>query len=253
MGRLDEKVAIITGAAGGIGRVAAERFVQEGCRVLLVDLDEQLLRETCDQIGESVSYVAADVSQVDDSERYFQLAVERYGRVDILLANAGIEGQIAMIEDYDVEEFDRVMAVNVRGVWLGVKYAFVQMKKQGGGCILITSSTSGVTGSPKMSAYNASKHAVIGIMRSAARDGAPHGIRVNTVNPCPTETRMMRSIEQGIDQTDPTGVYERIKHQIPLGRYADPREIANVMLFLSSDEASYLTGSVYMADAGITC
>ena len=253
MGRLDGKVAVITGAAGGIGRAASARFVSEGCRVLMVDLSTAQLEEAAADLDpDRVEICQADVSNVPDSQRYITAAVDRFGGLDILLANAGIEGQVANIGDYEIEEFDRVIAVNVRGVWLGVKYAFPELIKRGGGSVVITSSTAGVTGSAVMSAYNASKHAVIGLMRSTAREGAKHGIRVNTVNPCPVETRMMRSIEAGFDQEDPQSVYERIQDSIPLRRYADPNEIANVMLFLGSDESSYVTGGVYMVDGGTT-
>ena len=253
MGRLEGKVAVITGAAGGIGRVASARFVAEGCRLVMVDLStEQLEQAAADLDPDRVEICEADVSSVQDSQRYIKAAVDRFGGIDILVANAGIEGQVARIVDYDVEEFDRVIAVNLRGVWLGIKYAFPQMIERGGGSIVVTSSTAGVTGSAVLSAYNASKHGVIGLMRSAARDGARQNIRVNTVNPCPVETRMMRSIETGIDGDDAQSVYERIQDSIPLGRYADPAEIANLMLFLVSDESSYLTGGVYMADGGST-
>ena len=253
MGRLDDKVAIITGGSGGIGKAAAIRFIAEGSQVLLVDLDEANLQATVEELGSNqVSYCVADVSQVEDTQRYVGTAVERYGAIDILLANAGIEGQVARIVDYDVDMFDKVLAVNVRGVWLGIKYVFPVMQKRGGGSVVVTSSTAGVTGTAGLSAYNASKHAVIGIMRSAAKDGAPHNIRVNTVNPSPVETRMMRSLEQGMSSTDPQAVHDRIAAQIPLQRYAEPEDIANLMLFLGSDESSFLTGGVYMADGGST-
>ncbi len=253
MGRLDDKVTIITGGAGGIGKAAARRFIDEGSRVLLVDLDEATLAATVEELGSNqVSWCAADVTREDDTARYIEAAVERYGGVDILLANAGIEGQVAGIMDYDVDVFDKVMAVNVRGVWLGLKSVFPAMIARGGGSIVVTSSVAGVSGAGSMSAYNASKHAVIGLMRSASKEGAGHNIRVNTVNPSPVETRMMRSLEKGMGNQDPEAVHDRIAENIPMKRYAEPHEIASVMLFLASDEASFVTGGVYMADGGST-
>jgi len=253
MGRLDNKVAIITGGCGGIGQAAAAKFVLEGARVMLVDLDGTALKEAVTKLGSDVaSYCVADVTQTEDTEKYVAATVERYGRVDIYLANAGIEGEVSSIADYDEQVFDRVIAVNVKGVWLGIKHLFPVMAKSGGGSIVITSSTQGVRGSASLSAYNTSKHAVIGLMRSTALEGASSNIRVNTVNPSPVETRMMRSLEAGINPTDTQGTHDRIAASIPLQRYAEPKDIANIMLFLASDESAYMTGGVYMADGGTT-
>ncbi|HIG43285.1 MAG TPA: glucose 1-dehydrogenase [Gammaproteobacteria bacterium] len=251
MGRLDDKIAVITGGAGGIGTAAATRFVREGAKVMLVDLDEEALKRAVENLGSNVArYCVADVTQASQTENYVQTAVEQFGGVDIYLANAGIEGMVASIVDYDEETFDRVIAVNVKGVWLGVKALFPIMQAAGGGSIIITSSIMGVKGSAQLSAYNTSKHAVIGLMRSAALDGAPHNIRVNTVNPSPVETRMMRSLEAGINAEDAEQVHDTIAAGIPLQRYGEPEDIANIMLFLASDESAFLTGGVYMADGG---
>ena len=257
MARLEGKVAVITGATGGIGSAAARLFVEEGARVALVDLDEAALRETARSIGEdNASYTVADVTQADQTRAYIDEAVNRWGGIDALLANAGIEGKLSNITDYPIDEFDRVMAVNVRGVWLGVKYAIPEMRARGGGSIVITSSTAGISGSAEMSAYNTSKHAVIGLMRSAALEGASDGIRVNTVNPAPIETRMMRSIEEmRVDALDDSRVTVDVVKQaaaerIPLQRYGDPEEVARMMLFLASNESSFCTGGVYMVDGG---
>ncbi len=257
MARLEGKVAVITGATGGIGRAAARLFAEEGARVALVDLDESALRELAQSIGEDrASYTAADVTQPEQNQAYIDAAVNRWGGVDVLLANAGIEGALAPIPEYPVDVFDRVMAVNVRGVWLGLKYAVPAMQQRGGGSIVITSSAAGISGTPEMSAYNTSKHAVIGLMRVAALEGAAHGIRVNTVNPAPIETRMMRSIEeQRVASMDDAAVTMEVAKQsfserVPLQRYGEPEEVARLMLFLASDESSYCTGGVYMVDGG---
>lgn len=253
MGRLDNKVAIITGGAGGIGLQAGRLFAQEGAKVLLVDLHEDALKEAVQTIGgDAVRYCAADVTQPDQTQRYIQAAVEQFGGVDILLANAGIEGEVQPITDYAIDTFDQVMAVNVRGVWLGLKYAAPEIAKRGGGSIVITSSVAGVRGAAGMSAYIASKHAVIGLMRTAALEMADRKIRVNTVNPAPVDTRMMRSLEKGFEPDDPGRAKEMVSAMVPLQRYADPVEVARIMLFLASDESSYCSGGVYMVDGGMT-
>ena len=257
MARLEGKVALITGATGGIGSAAARLFAEEGARVALVDLDETALREVVRSIGEDkASYTVADVTQPDQTQRYVNEAVNRWGGIDAYLANAGIEGTLSSIPDYPIEMFDRVMAVNVRGVWLGIKYVVPVMQQRGGGSIVITSSTAGIGGTADMSAYTTSKHAVIGLMRTAAMEGAPSGIRVNTVNPAPIETRMMRSIEEmRVAAMDDASVTIEVAKQsfadrVPLQRYGDPTEVARLMLFLASDDSSFCTGGVYMVDGG---
>ena len=257
MVRLEGKVAVITGAAGGIGRAAARLFADEGARLALVDLDETALQDTVRSIGEDrASYTVADVTQPDQTQAYVNAAVNRWGGIDVFLANAGIEGTLSPIPDYPIDIFDRVMAVNVRGVWLGIKYVVPVMRQRGGGSIVITSSTAGIGGTPAMSAYTTSKHAVIGLMRTAALEGAPLGIRVNTVNPAPIETRMMRSIEeQRVAALDDSSIsVEQVKEaaaaRIPLERYGNPEEVAQLMLFLASDDSSFCTGGVYMVDGG---
>lgn len=253
MGRLDNKVAIITGGAGGIGLQAGRLFAQEGAKVLLVDLHENALKEAVQTIGsDAVRYCAADVTQPDQTQQYIQAAVEQFGGVDVLLANAGIEGEVKPITDYAIDMFDQVMAVNVRGVWLGLKYAAPEMAKRGGGSIVITSSVAGVRGAAGVSAYIASKHAVIGLMRTATLEMADMKIRVNTVNPAPVDTRMMRSLEKGFEPDDPGRAKEMVSAMVPLQRYADPVEVARIMLFLASDESSYCSGGVYMVDGGMT-
>lgn len=253
MGRLEKKVAVITGGAGGIGKVAGELFAAEGAAVLLVDLDEDALVRACAEIGgNQVSYCVADVTQAADNQAMIDLACERYGGVDILLANAGIEGDVMSIVDYDEARFDQVMAVNVKGPFLGLKAAIPAMQKRGGGSVVITSSIAGVRGAPGVAPYSTSKHAVIGLMRSAAKEVAEHNIRVNTVNPTMVETRMMRSLESGMAPDSPADAKAQMASQVPLERYAEPDEIARVMLFLASDDSDFVTGSVYMADGGHT-
>jgi NAD(P)-dependent dehydrogenase (short-subunit alcohol dehydrogenase family) len=253
MNRLQDKVAIITGGAGGIGRVTGRLFAEEGARVLLVDLDDAALAEAVREIGgNSVSYFVADVTRAEDNEAMVACAEERYGGVDVLLANAGIEGDVKPILEYDEGRFDQVMSVNVKGPFLGLKAVAPAMARRGGGSIVITSSVAGLGGSPGLSAYVTSKHAVIGLMRSAAKELAPMGIRVNTVNPSPVETDMMRRLEAGIGGDNAAAVKERMAAGIPMQRYAEAEDIARVMLFLASDDSGFVTGSVNVADGGLT-
>ncbi len=251
MGRIENKVAVITGGAGGIGSEVARRFVDEGALVLLVDLDEEALSQVCSEFPSNrVSYLAADVTNWADNQAMVSLALERYGGLDIFLANAGIEGAISSILDYDEEVFDRLMAVNVKGPFLGLKAVIPEMIKSDGGSVIITSSVAGVRGGPRLAPYVTSKHAVIGLMKSAAKEFATHNIRVNTVNPSPVGTRMIESIEKGLRPEDPDSVREAMRANIPLGRYAQPEDVANLMLFLASDESKFITGSVHMVDGG---
>ncbi|MBW1818921.1 MAG: SDR family oxidoreductase [Deltaproteobacteria bacterium] len=242
MGRLDGKAMVITGGAGEIGSFAGELFVEEGSKVLLVDLKKEALEKAVQSIGsDAVSYAVADVTQPEQVEAYVKTAVERYGGIDVFLNNAGIEGPVHPLPAYEVDDFDKIIAVNVRGVFLGMKHVLPVMAEKGAGSIVISSSIAGVIGSPGMVAYTASKHATIGIMRVAAIEVAPLGIRVNTINPGPVESRMMHRSK------------ERILKNTPDGRYATLEEIAKMMLFLASDESSHCTGGMYMVDGGTTC
>ncbi|MDX2159647.1 MAG: SDR family oxidoreductase [Hyphomicrobiaceae bacterium] len=249
MARLDGKVAIITGAARGIGAAAARLFAAEGARIMLADVLADPLQALAREIGDAAASCPTDVTDEAAVEKLVRETVARFGKVDAALLNAGIEGKVGPIEDYAAETFDKVMAVNVRGVWLGLKYVMKAMTPSGGS-IVITSSTSGIRATPHMSAYTASKHAVIGLMRSAAIEGADRKIRVNTVNPSPIDTPMITSLERmrGMagrnDQPMAAGT--------PLGRYGTPEEVAKLMLFLASDDSSFCTGGVYMVDGGVS-
>ena len=252
MARLEGKVAVITGGAGDLGRAAASRFIAEGAEVLLVDLDEEALAHVCHDIDScKIRYMTADVTSDEDNLAMIAEAISRFGGVDIFLANAGIEGAVAPITDCDEAMFDRVIAVNVKGPFLGLKAVIPAMIERGGGSVIISSSVAGLRGSGNVAPYSTSKHAVIGLMKSAAKEVAVHGIRVNTVNPGPIETRMMRSLEEGRS----TGAADKAKAamtaNIPMRRYATPQEIANVILFLASDDAAFVTGATYLADGGM--
>jgi NAD(P)-dependent dehydrogenase (short-subunit alcohol dehydrogenase family) len=252
MGKLKGKTAIITGGAGGIGQAAAALFLHEGAAVMLVDRDEGVLREACERLGRHCSFVAADVAEHASARRYEGATVDKFGGVDILFANAGMEGPCASVRDLSVEDFDRVQAVNVRGVFLGIREVAPQMAKRGGGSIVITSSVAGLIGSPNLSAYVTSKHALLGLARASALDLAGDHIRVNTVNPGPIDNRMMRSIEDQLAPGQGGAVKQAFEQKVALGRYGTNEEIARLALFLASDDSSYCTGSVFVADGGFT-
>ncbi|MGE8381005.1 MAG: SDR family NAD(P)-dependent oxidoreductase, partial [Sphingobacterium sp.] len=196
MKKLDKQVAIITGGSGSIGKTTAKLFLEQGAYVMLVDLNEDALKTTVLELdSEDVKYFVADVSITAQVKAYINQTVKVFGEIDVFFNNAGIEGIVKSIEDYPENIFDRVMSVNVKGVWLGNKYVLPKMKD--GASIIMTSSVAGILGFANLSAYVTSKHAVVGIMRATAIEAAPRKIRVNTIHPSPVNNRMMRSIEEG--------------------------------------------------------
>ena len=253
MNRFTGRVVIVTGAAGGIGLAACERFATEGASVVAVDLattDLGAAVATVEAQGGTALAVGADVTRSDEVAGYVQAAMDNFGRVDVLFNNAGIEGTYAPMIEYTEESFDQVIAVNVRGVWLGIKYAAPAMISGGGGSIVNTASVAGLFGSRGISPYSASKHAVAGLTKSAALELARSGVRVNAVCPAPIETRMMRSLETFIGGDDADEVRKAFAERLPAERYGEPHEVAALVAFLASDEASYITGSLYPIDGG---
>jgi len=251
-GRYAGKVALVTGAGGGIGSATARRLAREGARVLLAELPGEPLEQVAAALGARGFACPTDVTRSDEVERAVALAERELGGLDLLVNNAGIEGAVATIEDYPLELFDRVLAVNVRGVFLGMRHAAPALRRRGGGAIVNLASVAGVTGDPNLSAYVASKHAVIGLTRCAAPGYGPQGIRVNAVAPAPVETRMMRALEGGLGGAQGEQVRKLIRDRIPLGRYAEPDEVAALIAFLGSDDARYINGSIYTIDGGMT-
>ena len=248
-----EPAAIVTGGGGGIGRAASLALASGGARVLVVDLDGERAEETAAAVVEAGGTASATVADVTDPEAvaaYVDQCERHYGGVDAFFNNAGYKGAIAEIAEYPLDEYERTMAVNVRGVFLGLRQVIPAMRRRGGGSIVNVSSQAGLRGVPNLSAYSASKHAVIGLTRAAALEVARDSIRVNVVCPGPTDTRMMRDIEEVVRGRgeDPAGFVDRI----PVGRYGRPEEIAALVAWLLLESPQFLTGAVLPVDGGMT-
>src|SRR5881227_3896337 len=249
-----DKVALITGAGNGIGRATALAFAKGGAKVVVVDRDTAGGEATAGiirQQGGDARVVTADVTKSAEVQAYVKAALDAYGKIDCFFNNAGIEGKWAHTAEYDEAMFDQVIGVNVKGVFLGLRHVLpVLQQKQG--AIVNTASVAGLVATPGMPAYVASKHAVIGLTKTAAGEVARHGVRVNAVCPGPVDTRMIHSLEQQLNPSDPASVSRRYQAAIPMGRYVVPDEIANTVLFLCSDAASAITGAQYVIDGGRT-
>jgi len=241
MNALTGKVAIVTGAGGGIGSAITETFCREGARVVAVDISGRE-SDVAAPLGDRCVAFRADVTTSADVRGMIQEAVGRFGRLDILVNNAGIDGLCVATPDYPEEEFDRVMAVNCRSVFLGMKYAIPEMLRTGGGSIVNTASTAAVNGFAMMPAYCASKGAIVQLTKATAMEFATRGIRVNAICPGPVRTEMTVQI--------PAAIMKRVIDRTPMARYAEPEEIAKTVAFLASDQSSYVTGVAMLADGG---
>ena len=249
------KVALITGAGNGIGRAAALGFARSGAKIVVVDRDRDGGEATAGiirQQGGEARFVAADVTRSAEVAAYVKAALDAYGAIDCFFNNAGVEGKWAHTAEYDEDMFDQVIAVNVKGVFLGLRHVLPVMLRQKKGAIVNTASVAGLVATPGMPAYVASKHAVIGLTKTAAGEVARHGVRVNAVCPGPVDTRMIHSLESQLNPGDPESVSRRYQSAIPMGRYVVPDEIANTVMFLCSDLAAAITGAQYVVDGGRT-
>lgn len=248
--KLAEKVAIITGAGSGMGRASAILFAKEGAKVVVADIDSQGGQETVETIrnngGEAV-FVQVNVTKANEVEKMISTAVEKFGQLNILYNNAGIPQQMKMMETVTEEEWDLIMNVNVKGIFLGCKYAVPVMKNLGQGVIINTASAAGVLPRPNQFTYSVSKGAVITLTKALAAEVGPFNIRVNCINPGPTLTPMMSKHVQGNPE-----ILEGIKSVIPLRRMVMPEDIANTALYLASDEAAVVTGAQINVDSGLS-
>ena len=244
------RVALVTGAARGIGLAVVQQLAANGASVVGWDVPGADWAEAAKAAGANWLAVEGDVGEAADWERAVHATLQRFARLDILVNNAGISGEICALMDYDDAAFDRVMRVNARGVYLGLKHGARAMKGAGG-AIVNLSSVSGLGGGRFTMAYTASKHAVIGMTQLAAAELAPQRIRVNAVCPAPTSTEMMFAMERTQSPDDPDIVRRAMTRMIPLGRYGEPDEIAAAVCFFASDAASFITGSALPVDGGL--
>lgn len=248
MDELKNKVAMVTGAASGIGRAAVELFAAEGAIVVAADVTDgagQMLADELSRNGHTCSYVHADVSKESDVEAMVHLALAQYGRLDVLFNNAGVEGDSAPTADATLDNWERVIGINLRGAFLGCKYGIQAMLRTGGGSIINTASVAGLVGFPGSPAYAASKGGVVQLTRTAALEYATQGVRVNCVCPGIIDTPMAQRFTHG----DPA-VTARIAALEPVGRMGQAREVAQLALFLASDRASFITGAAIPVDGG---
>lgn len=256
---LSGKVALITGAGGGIGSATSSVFLREHAKVALVDSNSDALARSADQLiahgytADAIETYVADVTSAADVQAYVQATRERFGKLDVLFNNAGTEGDVAFTADYDESTFDRVMSVNIKGVWLNLKYGISAMLEQGtDGVVINTSSGLGLVGMPGLSAYVATKHAVTGLTRTAALEYGSRGVRVVAVCPGPIATAMMDALEEKDTSQSREASHEAFVNYVPLKRYGTPAEIAELVAFLASDRASFINGSAVSIDGGTT-
>jgi NAD(P)-dependent dehydrogenase (short-subunit alcohol dehydrogenase family) len=249
MALMDGKCCIITGGAGSLGLASAKLLLDEGAKVMLVDQNQDELERAAGALGSGdVLTAAVDVTNASHTQAYINQAIRAWGRLDVLFSNAGVSGTNAPITDYPEDIFDNVINVNIKGSFLALKYAIPHMTS--GGSIIVTSSIMGVQARPNSVGYITSKHALVGMVRCVAREVAGNNIRVNILAPGPTNNEFQSTIEERMSKMMGIDATAMLDQMIPLGRHAEPDEIARSVLFLASDQSSFSTGSVFMADGG---
>lgn len=251
---MKDKVVLITGVAGGIGKAAAKAFAIEGAKLALVDLKEEALQEVAKEVEASdLLLLPADVTKEEEVKKYVDKTVEKFGRIDVFLNNAGVNGINAKITEQPDDNLRFVMEVNFFGAYYGLKYVLRVMQEQKSGSVINTASNGGWLGSPGMSVYVSSKHAIVGLTKSAALEMAPYGVRVNAVAPGATDTDMMRRIEKNLAGEEKAEEAKKaFAEAVPMGRYATVEEIANLMVFLGSDKSYFIDGTVVRIDGGMS-
>lgn len=248
---LKDKVCIVTGGDRGLGFAAAKRFVEEGGIVFVCNRNEESGKaavEKLKEIGGEAYWVQTDVSKEEDVKNYVNIAMEKYGRIDVLFNNAGIEGTVAPTGEYPVEDFDKIFSINLRGTFMGMHYVLPIMQKQGKGRIINTSSIGGLVGHPNFAGYCATKFGVIGATKAAALEYSKFGISVNAICPGATNTEMIQNAAMKYNPDDPQQYYDFVASLLPIGRMGEPYEIGNLVCFLASDQAPFLTGAAIAID-----
>ena len=249
MGIMDGKHCVITGGAGSVGLASAKALAEAGATIMLVDRDIAALEKAADSIGgNNTLVVAADISKTSEVQAFVKQAAESWGKIDVVFANAGISGTNASVADFPEDIFDDVLDVNVRGTFLTLKHAIPHIRD--GGSIVVTSSIMGVRTRPGTVGYITSKHALIGMVRCVARELAGRNIRANIIAPGPLENEFQQTIEDRVSAAMGVNATEMLNNMIPLGRHGTAEEISRAVLFLASDQSSFTTGAVLMADGG---
>ncbi|AFK06978.1 dehydrogenase of unknown specificity, short-chain alcohol dehydrogenase like protein [Mesotoga prima MesG1.Ag.4.2] len=251
MKRFEGKIVMISGGSSGIGAETAIAFAEEGAKVVITDVNEEKGRKLAEEINESggtAVFMKHNVADAKQTKEIINKIVEKFGKLDVAFNNAGIAGPSLPISEYPEEDWERVISINLLGVYYGMKYQIQQMLKQGGGAIVNNSSILGKVGFNNASAYVAAKHAVVGLTKAAALEHASKNIRINAVNPAFIKTPLI----ENAGMKEGTEMYDMLVGLHPIGRLGNPREVANAVLFLSSEDASFVHGESLMVDGGYT-